>query len=135
MKEKILQAFKELGFEMEELDEIGFTFHYEGNRYLYMYQEDDEDFLVIGSVGLHDVGEEAMDSLYELIDQINRAMKYVKACRHNNDLWVSYERELFGGEDLKQVLSSMIIHLDAAHGYIAHVFKDDEDNNDGEDQQ
>ena len=45
MKEKILDAFKALGFEMEELEGFGYGFEYEGKHFLYMYNEDDEDFL------------------------------------------------------------------------------------------
>ena len=47
MKEQILDAFKALGFEMEEMEGLGYGFQYEGKHYLYVYNEDDDDFLNI----------------------------------------------------------------------------------------
>ena len=47
MKEKILEAFRELGFKLEEEEGMGYRFHYEGLNLLYMYNENDEEFLNI----------------------------------------------------------------------------------------
>ena len=42
MKEKILEAFANLGFKLEDADGMGYVFDYEGIRFLYMYNENDE---------------------------------------------------------------------------------------------
>lgn len=44
MKEKILEAFANLGFKLEDADGMGYVFDYEGIRFLYMYNENDENF-------------------------------------------------------------------------------------------
>ncbi len=40
-------------------------------------------------------------------------MKYVKTYMLGNSVWLFYERELFGEEDLMTVISRMILHLEA----------------------
>jgi len=123
MKEKILDAFKALGFELEEMDGLGYGFQYEGKHYLYMYNEDDEDFLNIALPAVMDV--EDMDNVdfYQVMDKINGTLKYVKANKLNDSMWLFYERELFGDEDLQQVLSRMILHLDAGFSFLCKAME------------
>lgn len=128
MKEKILEVLKAMGFTLEELDDHGYGFQYEGNNYLYMYNEDDEEFLsILLPIALnHD--EENDVSIYQAIDKVNSTLKYVKAYILHEDLWLSYERELFGEEELKQVLCRMIQHLDASLIFLRKVItSSDED--------
>ena len=56
MKEKILEAFRELGFKLEEEEGMGYCFNYEGLNLLYMYNENDEEFLNIALPGIVEVG-------------------------------------------------------------------------------
>ena len=101
MKEKILEAFKTMGFAMEELEGMGYGFDYEGKHFLYMYNEDDEDFLNISLPGVLDIDNENDTTFYQVMDKLNGTLKYVKAYKLNDSMWLFYERELFGGEDLK----------------------------------
>lgn len=127
MKEKILEAFKALGFEMEELEGMGYGFQYEGKHFLYMYNEDDEDFLNISLPGVLDIDDENNTTFYQVMDKLNGTLKYVKAYKLNDSMWLFYERELFGGEDLKQVLSRMILHLEAALMFLRRAMTDTDD--------
>lgn len=127
MKEKILEAFKALGFEMEELEGMGYGFQYEGKHFLYMYNEDDEDFLNISLPGVLDIDDENNTTFYHVMDKLNGTLKYVKAYKLNGSMWLFYERELFGGEDLKQVLSRMILHLEAALMFLRRAMADSDD--------
>lgn len=47
MKEQILNTFATMGFQLEEMEGFGYGFRYEGINYLYMPNDDDEDFLNI----------------------------------------------------------------------------------------
>ena len=58
MKEKILAAFENLGFNLEDNESLGYHFYYEGINFLYMYNEDDEDFLNISVPGIYDLEED-----------------------------------------------------------------------------
>ena len=131
MKEKILDAFKALGFEMEELEGFGYGFEYEGKHFLYMYNEDDEDFLNLALPAVLDMDDENNVGFYQVMDKLNGTLKYVKAYKLNDSMWLFYERELFGGEDLKQVLSRMILHLEAALMFLRHAMASSDDSDGG----
>ena len=127
MKEKIFEAFKALGFELEEVEGFGYGFRYEGRSYLYMCSEDDDDFLNIVIPAVLDLEDENDICFYQLMDKINAARKYIKANRLGKSMWLSYERELFGDEDLKKVLTRMILHLDACLMFLQKAMKNSEE--------
>lgn len=111
MKEKILEAFENMGFNLKEAESLGYTFQYEGLTLLYMYNENDEDFLSISLPGIYDL-EENNKETYELLkEKINYTLKYVKSYTYGDSLWLFYERELIGNEDLEEVIRHMILHL------------------------
>lgn len=114
MKEKILAAFENLGFNLEDNESLGFSFNYEGITYLYMYNEDDEDFLNISVPGIYDLEEDNKENYDALKEKINSTLKYVKAYTLGKGLWLFYERDLLGNEDLEEVIRRMILHLAAA---------------------
>ena len=138
MKEKILEAFRDLGFKLEEEEGMGYCFNYEGLNLLYMYNENDEEFLNIALPGIVEVEEDKMLQICALLEKINSTLKYIKAYMLGNSVWLFYERELIeqreqsrtcsdyaesrekktegqlcGEEDLVTVISRMILHLEA----------------------
>lgn len=118
MKEKILEAFRDLGFKLEETEGLGYNFNYEGLNLLYMYNENDEEFLNIALPGIVDVEEDRMLQICALLEKINSTLKYVKAYILGNSIWLFYERELFGEEDLMTVISRIILHLEAGLAFV-----------------
>ena len=126
MKEKILEAFRELGFKLEEEEGMGYCFNYEGLNLLYMYNENDEEFLNITLPGIVEVEEDKMLQTFVLLEKINSTLKYIKAYMLGKSVWLCYERELFEQreqntegqlsvkEELMTVISHMILHLEAA---------------------
>ena len=113
MKEQILEAFRDLGFKLEEEEGMGYCFNYEGMNLLYMYNENDEEFLNIALPGIVEVEDDKMLQICALLEKINSTLKYIKAYMLGNSVWLFYERELFGEEDLMTVISRMILHLEA----------------------
>ena len=138
MKEKILEAFRDLGFKLEEEEGMGYCFNYEGLNLLYMYNENDEEFLNIALPGIVEVEDDKMLQICALLEKINSTLKYVKTYMLGNSVWLFYERELIeqreqsrtcsdyaesrekktegqlcGEEDLMTVISRMILHLEA----------------------
>lgn len=114
MKEKILEAFENLGFNLTEADTLGYAFTYEGVNFLYMYCENDENFLNIAVPGIYDLEEGNRDNYVALGEKINSTLKYTKAYTLGDGLWLFYEYELIGGEDLEEVIRRIILHLSAA---------------------
>lgn len=102
-----------MGFKLEEEEGMGYCFNYEGLNLLYMYNESDEEFLNIALPGIVEVEEDRMLQICALLEKINSTLKYVKTYMLGNSVWLFYERELFGEEDLMTVISRMILHLEA----------------------
>lgn len=131
MKEKIKNAFEALGFELEELDDFGCKFQYEGSNYLWMYCDNDDEFLNISLPGVLDL--EKVDEMlfYKLMDHLNSTLKYVKVNMLHDSMWFFYERELMGDEDLERIIPRMISHLyhamDMLHKGIEKRSADDND--------
>jgi len=113
MKQKILDAFKALGFGMEELDETAYGFHYEGKSYLFLPNAEDENFLNIALPCVLEADDVDETVFNEAMEKMNSTLKYVKTYRAFGGMTIFYERELFGDEDLERVISRMILHLES----------------------
>lgn len=111
MRENIKNAFETLGFELEELDDFGCKFEYEGSNYLWMYCDNDDDFLNIALPGVLDLEKTDEMLFYKLMDHLNGTLKYVKVNMLYDSMWFFYERELLGNEDLERVIPRMTSHL------------------------
>lgn len=132
MKQKILDALKSLGFKVNDLGENGFYgFRYECNNFMYMYNEHDEDFLNIAAPFVQEIDPDNELLYYQLMDNINSKLKYVKAYRMENDVWLFVEHELMETDDLNTVLMSMIAHLDMGvtifHDALAKIEADEDE--------
>lgn len=114
MKEQILNTFAAMGFQLEEMEGFGYGFRYEGINYLYMPNDDDEDFLNIAVPAIVEINDDNVRAAHMLMDKLNSTLKYVKANKLGDSMWLFYERELYGGEDFEKLLSRMILHLEAA---------------------
>ena len=133
MKEKVLETLKALGFETKDF-EIGYGFEFEGSHFLYL-PSDDEHFLSIALPSVSEFDEENELDGYVLMNKVNREMKYVKAARVGDDIWLFYERNLLDDEDLKDVLEQMIFSLEPAHFFMYDwEDKSDEDEDSEEDE-
>lgn len=121
MKEKILDAFKQLGFSLIKTDELGYGFSCEGTNLLYIPNSEDEDFLNISVPCVCDGESGRSIPLQELAERVNAMLKYVKAYRLGRTLWLFYERELLSEENLPQIISRMVVRLEAASCFV-HYF-------------
>lgn len=128
MKQKILDALHRMGFITQEMGGVPYyEFMYEGQRYLWM-PDGDDDFLHIAIPGVLRAGEDDQFVLFTLMDRFNCNERYVKACMYGSAVWLAYERELIGDEDLEQVIAHMVngLHhsIDSFVQLIKNVHKD-----------
>lgn len=124
MKEKIINAFKALGFELEELGELGYGFEYEGAHYLWLANGDDDmlSICIPGILNKEDAGEWEM---LQLMDKINGSLKFVKANSVGDSVWLFYEHEMLGEENFERLLPHMVIHLDHAYRMLINADNDE----------
>lgn len=133
MKEKILETLRMMGFEIEEMEDFGYGFQYEGKNYLYMPNSEDEDFLSISIPAIMDCDDVSNEVFYLLMDKLNSTLKYVKTNKLGDSMWLFYERELYGGEDLEKLLTHMILHLEAGITFFLNLITSamNDDDSDG----
>ena len=124
MKEKVLEAFSELGFVLEDADGMGYRFDYEGLNMVYLCSDNDEDFLNIAVPGIIETNDDNVLHTCAMMEKINSTLKYVKAYWYGKNVWLFYERELIGEEDLPMVISSMIMHLESSICFVEKVKAD-----------
>ena len=141
MKEKVLKALKELGFKLEEVEDFGYLFQYEGTHYLYVTQAMGEDFLNICVPGVCDLHEakETFD-LCHLASKLSYELNYVKAYVKEERLWIAYECNIEGCEkSLKDIVGNMISYRDFGINYTRDLrgngYPDMEEANEKEDLQ
>ena len=131
-----MEVFAELGFKLEQLDDLGYEFSYEGTNFIYMPSSDVDDFLNICVPGIYNWEEESSLIFIELMNKINSTLKYIKAYELGKSIWLFYERELFGDEDLMKIISRMILHLEAGLMFsckaMSEIKANAEDNDDEE---
>ena len=131
MKKKILKAFKALGFIMEDLDGgYYYGFEYEAKHFLYIYNENDENFLTIAcptKSGKDDMGEL---KFYQLMDKVNFTLKYIKAYTQEGNIWLYYERDIYEEDNIEKVIERMIPRLEAGFDFIRRELKDSDNDND-----
>lgn len=121
MKEKILNALVALGFDLEQLDDFGYGFQYEGTNFIWMPNDNDESFLNIAIPAILEKGDTDDSNFYELMNMLNSNMKYIKANTFGDSLWLFYERDVYdGNEDFERILTRMIVHL---HGSLMEFRK------------
>lgn len=111
MKEKVLKALLNLGFQLEQ-SEIGYMFDYEGMHYLYMPNDSDEAFLSISIPMFYHHNEDNTAVCCILAESLNSELKYLKVYTLGDSLWLFYERYVFDDDDLEQLIPHMILSLD-----------------------
>lgn len=118
-KEIILDQLKAMGFEPIELEDVGYVFKYEDMNYLYMPDDDDEQFLRIVIPHLFEVTDENRVAVLEAMHETGLMLKYAKVCiMYENAAWAIYEHCLNSTENLPELLEHIIRVLEAT----AHVF-------------
>jgi hypothetical protein len=137
MKKQVTDALRKMGFKLKHMDEKAYVFNYEGNPYLYIYNKEDKNFLVLAV--RKDLDGDDMDELDILkkVNSFNNRVKYVKAVLVENAIVVSYERASLGNEDWEELLKHMIQRLDSGifwfHEAIDNDDVDDDEDDDDED--
>lgn len=136
--EKVLEALGALGFKPKLVEDTLYSFDYEGQEYWYLLNEI-RNALIIAIPNIYELDEENPMACLELEERLNATLLFVKVSRESGYLWLYYERELMGEEDLRPVVALMIARLESALyatekiiatvNYFEAVLADEEKNN------
>ena len=108
-----MKTMQTLGFILDEVEDCGYAFKFEGKTLLWVPSED-EAFFSIAFPAILDCDDVDEEVYYKIIDKFNATVKYVKANDYQEMVWLFYERELIGDENLEEIIPRMIIHLERA---------------------
>ena len=132
-REFVLSKLEELGFETEEVGELGYCFKYEDLNVLYM-PDGDENFLRFAVPKICDVTEENKAFVLEVVNDTNLTIKYSKTCIMGEDVWVFCEYRLFSEENLVDIIEHNLMLLQATYYlFYRKIERDDSLLIDGED--
>ena len=132
-KELVLSKFEELGFALEDAGEFGYFFNYEELSYLYLPEEDDENFLRLAVPNIFDVTVENKPLVLEVVNDTNMSVKYSKTCVANENVWSFFECRLFDDDNLADIIEHGIRLLQVTVGMFYrkvegdNSFSDDDD--------
>ena len=119
MKEKVLEALAALGFNAECIDNTGYGFNYEGKHFLFLPNENDDEFLSICLPGIYDYKEDKIGEHCAITEKLNSTLKYVKAYTIGDSIWLFYERELMGDDDLENIIPHM--YVDSLERFLSQI--------------
>jgi len=125
-KELLLSKFKELGFTLEDAGEFGYFFKFEELNFLYIPDEDDENFLRLAVPNIFDVTADNRPLVMEVVNETNMTIKYSKTCVSNDNVWAFYEHRLFGDGNLDDIIEHGIRLLQATVGLFYRKIEGDD---------
>lgn len=124
MKEIVLEALRTLGFIPEALESSGYRFEFERINILYLPDPQDPNFLLLTIPNIFEADDDHFTAGLLISERINSSLKYVKAYFYKESIWLFYEHELTGQEDMEVLLRSMIYQLCQAYTFAQKAIED-----------
>lgn len=91
LKEMMKQYLQEEGYCPKD-EEYGLAFKCEGRNFLFLYDEDDEQFFRLMMPAIYDVTEENLPAVLAALNKVNSDMKVVKVyTSYGDSVWVGFE--------------------------------------------
>ena len=125
MKEKILEAFNNLGIELRCTTSLDVCHFVDGDTYFsWVYDEARTGVLKIDTPDVIWCENYSASQIYGLLQTINSEYPFLKAFVSNNCVSLSYERELMPSDkDLKLVILWMILNLKMGCNFAHNIMK------------
>jgi hypothetical protein len=103
MNEKVLLELKKLGL-MPEEHEGNILFRYQMLSYLYLKDDDDENYYALYMPCVQEVTEENECEVLKVMNECNNSMKSVKLVNNDGQVWIGYELRLPPDADLSELV-------------------------------
>lgn len=113
--EIILETLRSMGFELTPVTDDCYHFSYEGINYLYLLDEDDENFLRMAISNTFEVTDDNRMEVLKTVHETNLMLKYAKLnIMYETEVWVNYEHYLVSSENMEKLLEHIIKVLKTA---------------------
>lgn len=113
MNEKVLLELKKLGL-MPEEHETNIIFKYQMLSYLYLNDEEDENYYAMYIPCIQEVTEENEYEILKAMNECNNSMKSVKLVINDGQVWIGFELRLPPDADLNELVEHTVRGLYAA---------------------
>ena len=128
MSKEVINEFQKLGFIVDHVHENVYGLTYELIKLVYRVYPEDKHFIDVGMP--FDISHISRTSAYELANELNVRLKFIKSYVYNDNLWVSCERDISRVQNISAVVKD-IVHcmVNAFHLYVemkqseSHGFK------------
>lgn len=113
--ETVLEFLKQQGFCPDvDTDNGNIYFKYQMRTFIYINNDEDEDFFQLAFPGIFDVTEENRELVLEAINKTNLGIKVVKCTIPHDDVWVFFEILLDSSPEVKDIVPRALDILQGA---------------------
>ena len=113
--EKVLDFLKREGF-CPEVDTANgnIVFKYQMRTFIYINNDEDEDFFQLALPGIVDVTEDNRELVLEACNKTNFGIKVIKCCIPRDDVWVFFDFLLDSSPELQDIFPRALAILQGA---------------------
>jgi hypothetical protein len=113
--ERVLQFLKQQGFCPEiDPDNGNIVFKYQMRTFIYINNDEDEDFFQLALPGIMNVTEDNRDLVLEACNKTNFSIKVIKCCIPRDDVWVFFEILLDSSPEVQDIIPRALAILQGA---------------------
>ena len=102
--ERVLEFLRTQGFCPEQDENNSIIFKYQMITYIYINNDEDEDFFQLAMPFIYDVTDDNRDITLEAVNQTNASVKVAKASIIDNNVWLFFEIFLDSTPEVKDII-------------------------------
>ena len=112
----VMNFLRQQGFcpEVDE-DNGNILFKYQMANFLFINNDEDEEFFQLLMPGIYDVTDDNRDVVLEAANKVNHSIKVVKACVVNDSVWLFFENLLDHTPEVDDIIPRALAILQGAH--------------------
>lgn len=113
--EMVMNFLRQQGFcpEVDE-DNGNIMFKYQMANFLFINNDEDEEFFQLLMPGIYDVTDDNRDVVLEAANKVNHSIKVVKACVVNDCVWLFFENLLDHTPEVDDIIPRALAILQGA---------------------
>lgn len=113
--ELVLNFLRQQGFcpEVDE-DNGNIWFKYQMVNFLFINNDEDEEFFQLLMPGIYDVTDDNRDVVLEAANKVNHSIKVIKACVVNDSVWLLFENLLDHTPEVDDIIPRALAILQSA---------------------
>ena len=111
MKDKVIDILSKIGFKYKTVKDGVYIFQYRNLNVVYRVYEDDPRFL---RMGMPIDRNRRISNMYEIANEMNLRLKYIKTCVYADNIWCFFEREIQDDDDMEQLINKVVIRMQEA---------------------